>query len=73
MNPQLSFLMANQALVKKGDIVMDPFVGTGSLLVAAANFGAYVMGTDIDYLMLHGKTRPSRIQERVQFWMDFPY
>ncbi|KAL0275169.1 UNVERIFIED_CONTAM: hypothetical protein PYX00_003114 [Menopon gallinae] len=64
MDPQLSFLMANQALVKKGDIVMDPFVGTGSLLVAAGNFGAYVMGTDIDYLMLHGKTRPSRIQHK---------
>lgn len=65
MDPQLSFIMANQALIRKGDLVMDPFVGTGSLLVAAAQFGAYVVGVDIDFLMLHGKTRPSRIQDRV--------
>lgn len=65
MDAQLSFIMANQALIKNGDLIMDPFVGTGSLLVAAACFGAYVIGTDIDYLMLHGKTRPTRIQERV--------
>lgn len=42
MDPQLSLLMANQALVGKGDLVFDPFVGSGSLLVAAAKFGAYV-------------------------------
>ncbi|KAE8744251.1 hypothetical protein FOCC_FOCC009171 [Frankliniella occidentalis] len=66
MDAQISVLMANQAKVKSGDLVMDPFVGTGSLLVPAAYFGAYVLGTDIDYLMLHGKTRPSRIQQKVR-------
>lgn len=65
MDAQLSLLMANQAQVKSGDLVLDPFVGTGSLLVAAAQFGGYVFGTDIDYLMLHGRTRPSRISQRV--------
>lgn len=42
MDPQLSLLMANQGLAGKGDLVFDPFVGSGSLLVAAAKFGAYV-------------------------------
>lgn len=65
MDAQLSLLMANQAKVQNGDIVLDPFVGTGSLLVAAAQLGAYVFGTDIDYLMLHAKTRPSRIKQKV--------
>lgn len=65
MDAQLSLLMANQAQVRSGDIVLDPFVGTGSLLVAAAQFGGYVFGTDIDYLMLHGRTRPSRITQKV--------
>lgn len=60
MEPFLSLLMANQALVKKGNFVYDPFVGTGSILVAAAKLGAYVSGSDIDYLMLHGQTKPSR-------------
>lgn len=64
MDAQLSLLMANQAQVKDGDLVLDPFVGTGSLLVAAAQFGGYVFGTDIDYLMLHGRTRPSRITQK---------
>ncbi|KAG5887575.1 hypothetical protein JTB14_009983 [Gonioctena quinquepunctata] len=64
MDPQLSLLMANQAKVKNGDIVLDPFVGSGSLLVAAAQFGGYVLGTDIDYLMLHARTRPSRISQK---------
>ncbi|CAG9769697.1 unnamed protein product [Ceutorhynchus assimilis] len=64
MDPQLSLLMANQAKVKNGDIILDPFVGSGSLLVAAAEFGGYVFGSDIDYLMLHGKTKPSRIRQQ---------
>lgn len=66
MDPQLSILMANQAGVLPGHLVLDPFVGSGSLLVAAAKFGAYVMGTDIDYMMLHAKTRPSRISQKVR-------
>lgn len=65
MDPQLSLLMANQAKVKNGDIILDPFVGSGSLLVAAAHFGGYVVGTDIDFLMLHARTRPSRITQKV--------
>lgn len=66
MDPQLSLLMANQAMIKPNDFVYDPFVGTGSLLVAAAKFGAYVTGSDIDYMMLHAKTRPSRISQKVR-------
>ncbi|KAJ3664594.1 hypothetical protein Zmor_000150 [Zophobas morio] len=64
MDPQLSLLMANQAQVRSGDMVLDPFVGSGSLLVAAAEFGGYVIGGDIDYLMLHARTRPSRITQK---------
>lgn len=36
---ELAFLMVNQALVTKGDFVLDPFVGSGSILVAASHFG----------------------------------
>ncbi|XP_074656260.1 tRNA (guanine(10)-N(2))-methyltransferase TRMT11-like isoform X2 [Tubulanus polymorphus] len=66
MDPGLSLIMGNMASVQKNDVVMDPFVGTGSLLVAAAHYGAYVMGTDIDYLLLHGKGRPSRHDQKVR-------
>ncbi|XP_068154318.1 tRNA (guanine(10)-N2)-methyltransferase homolog [Drosophila tropicalis] len=66
MDAQLSLLMANQAMVAPGDLVFDPFVGTGSLLVSAAKFGGYVMGADIDYMMLHARCRPSRITQKVR-------
>lgn len=39
MDAQLSLLMANQAQVLPGDVLLDPFVGSGSLLVAAGHFG----------------------------------
>ena len=67
MDPQLSLIMANQAQIKDGDIVLDPFVGSGSLLVAASQFGGYIIGTDIDFLMLHARTRPSRITDKVRY------
>jgi tRNA (guanine10-N2)-methyltransferase len=66
MAPELSLLMANQALCDKNHLAFDPFCGTGSMLIAAAMFGSYVIGSDIDYLMLHGKTRPSRITQKVR-------
>lgn len=34
--------------VQRGHLVYDPFVGTGSILVAAAYYGAYTLGADID-------------------------
>lgn len=43
MDAEVAFLMANQALVEPGKLVYDPFVGTGSILVAAAHFGAMTM------------------------------
>jgi tRNA (guanine10-N2)-methyltransferase len=66
MDPQLSMLMANQGLCQENEIMFDPFCGTGSMLVSAALFGSYVIGSDIDYQMLHAKTKPSRIQQKVR-------
>lgn len=45
---ELSFLMANQALVKEGDYVLDPFAGTGSNLVACSYFGGICFGSELD-------------------------
>eukprot|EP00037_Helgoeca_nana_P016674 m.156709 g.156709 ORF g.156709 m.156709 type:complete len:671 (+) comp23635_c1_seq2:246-2258(+) len=60
MDPELSFIMANMGHAAKGSIVLDPFVGTGSLLYAAAHFGAMVVGTDINKSVLHGLGKTSR-------------
>ncbi|GAB4855310.1 hypothetical protein Ancab_023929 [Ancistrocladus abbreviatus] len=48
MDAEMALLMANQGLAEAGKLVYDPFVGTGSILVAAAHFGAMTMGADID-------------------------
>lgn len=48
MDAEMAFLMANQALVAAGKLVYDPFVGTGSILIGAAHFGAMTVGADID-------------------------
>ncbi|CAH1774475.1 unnamed protein product [Owenia fusiformis] len=66
MDAALSLIMANVGLVKENLFVFDPFVGTGSLLVAAAHNGAYVMGTDIDFQLLHAKAKPSRVKQKVR-------
>ncbi|CAK1579047.1 unnamed protein product [Parnassius mnemosyne] len=66
MDAQLSLIMANQAQVLPGDILLDPFVGSGSLLVAAGHFGAHVWGSDIDFMMLHARSRPTRVGQKVR-------
>jgi len=54
MDTELSFIIANFAQVQRGDWVFDPFVGTGSLLLACSLRGAYTFGTDIDIRILRG-------------------
>jgi hypothetical protein len=48
--------------VTSQSLVLDPFVGTGSLLVSAAHWGAYCIGTDIDYHTIVGKGDEKTIQ-----------
>jgi len=55
MTSQLSLLTCNMARVRGGTLVMDPFCGTGSILIWAAKLGAHVLGGDIDLLTLRGK------------------
>ncbi|GLC40262.1 hypothetical protein PLESTB_001633100 [Pleodorina starrii] len=48
MDTEMAFVMCNQAGVRRGSLMLDPYAGTGSILVSAAHFGAKVMGYDID-------------------------
>lgn len=52
---ELSLVTANMALAAPGKLFYDPFVGTGSFCVAAAHFGAMVLGSDIDGRSFRGK------------------
>ncbi|XP_069830988.1 tRNA (guanine(10)-N2)-methyltransferase homolog isoform X1 [Dendropsophus ebraccatus] len=64
MDAGLSFIMANHARIKPNDVVFDPFVGTGGLLVPCAHFGAYVCGTEIDYNTVHGRGKATRMNQK---------
>ena len=54
MDPELSLVMSNMCLVKPSSFVLDPFVGTGSLLLTASHFGAFLLGCDIDGRQIRG-------------------
>lgn len=58
MDTTLAFVMANMGLARRGCLCADPFVGTGSNLIAAAVLGAHVIGADIDMRVIKvGKVR----------------
>ena len=46
--------MVNLSRAKKGSTVLDPFCGTGGILIEAGIIGAKVIGTDIDEKMVRG-------------------
>ena len=48
MDSELALLTANLSLAGEGKVFYDPFVGTGSFLVACSHFGARTLGSDID-------------------------
>ena len=50
----LALIMCNLAGVTSNQLVLDPFVGTASLLIAAAHLQAHTVGTDIDIRVLKG-------------------
>lgn len=68
MESEMSLAMAQMAMSAPGKIIYDPFVGTGSLVVAAAALGAYVMGSDIDGRMIRGKGK--EVKEDPGCWKE---
>jgi putative methyltransferase (TIGR01177 family) len=52
--PKLARTVVNLAEVGSGDRVVDPFVGTGSLLLEAALLGARTVGVDASAVMVRG-------------------
>ncbi|KAK4530562.1 hypothetical protein CCYA_CCYA04G1419 [Cyanidiococcus yangmingshanensis] len=67
MDAELSFVMANVARVGPGQVVLDPYVGTGSILVACAVAGAsQLFGSDLDRWVLYGTSHTARSRHRTQ-------
>ncbi len=79
MDATLALVSANLAHAGLGRIIYDPFVGTGGFLVAAAEFGACVWGSDIDGRSFRGTRKggggkgPSsgETREKRGIWKNF--
>ncbi len=54
MMPRMARTLANIAGVQAGDQVLDPFCGTGGILIEIALLGAVAVGSDFDPLMVQG-------------------
>eukprot|EP00981_Chlorochromonas_danica_P010919 scaffold3535_cov162-Ochromonas_danica.AAC.5 len=54
LDDSLAFILANLGYVGPGMTVFEPFMGTGSIGLALAHFGAFVLGADIDPRVLKG-------------------
>jgi len=54
MHPKLARVLVNLANVKKGSYVLDPFCGTGGILIEAGLMGMNIKGSDINGQMVAG-------------------
>ncbi len=57
MFPKLSRALVNLSRVGAGEVFLDPFCGTGSLLLEAHELGARPLGADRDWRMVKGAMR----------------
>jgi tRNA (guanine10-N2)-dimethyltransferase len=55
--PKLARAMVNLAIVKEGSKVLDPFCGTGGILLEAGLMGMRLVGSDLEWNMVEGCQR----------------
>ena len=54
MMPRMARALVNLSGVEPGEVLVDPFTGTGGTLIEAALIGVSSLGLDVDPLMLRG-------------------
>jgi len=54
MSPKLARCMVNLAHIKEGQVILDPFCGTGGILIEGGMIGAKLIGSDIKWNMKNG-------------------
>ncbi|RBQ24064.1 tRNA (guanine(10)-N2)-dimethyltransferase [Candidatus Methanobinarius endosymbioticus] len=54
MSPKLARCMVNLSHVKEGQLLLDPFCGTGGILIEGAMIRAKLVGSDINWKMKNG-------------------
>jgi len=54
LHPRYARASINLTCVKKGDVILDPFCGTGGIIMEAASMGMRAVASDIDEKMVTG-------------------
>jgi tRNA (guanine10-N2)-dimethyltransferase len=54
LHPKFARALVNMTLVRRGDRLLDPFCGTGGVLIEAATIGVRAYGSDISPAMIDG-------------------
>ena len=54
MHPKIARVLVNLARIKKGSTILDPFCGTGGILIEAGLMGMKIIGCDLDERMVEG-------------------
>ena len=54
MMPRMARTLVNLSCAGAGDIVLDPFCGTGGILIEAELLASEAIGSDFDPMMIHG-------------------
>jgi tRNA (guanine10-N2)-dimethyltransferase len=57
LHPKLARALVNLSQVKKHQILLDPFCGTGGILLEAGLLGARIIGSDIEQKMIEGSQK----------------
>ncbi len=60
LNPLSALLLINLSLTDESSTLLDPFSGTGSILIEGALMGLYSVGVEIDYRQARGALRNIR-------------
>ena len=59
----MALIISNIAQIQQHQLILDPFVGTASLLIAASHFGGICFGWDIDIRVLKGEMYAGSIKD----------
>ena len=54
LHPKLARALINLSSIKKGQTLLDPFCGTGGIILEAGLIGAKLIGSDIEDKMIEG-------------------
>lgn len=57
LSPVFARLLINLSRVKEGEVLLDPFAGTGSILIESGFMGIRGIGTEIDYELVQGMSK----------------